>query len=97
MQAWRNLLKFLPLAVDKICRLDAPALKCAAHCPETLEGLLFHAVDCTGNHALMVVVQLVENAFSLRLQELQVRGQWGVEAILRIKFKPCKSHRIESP
>ena len=71
MQARRNLLKF-SLGVDMNCRLDAPALKCATHCPEALASLLLHAVDCLGNHCLVMVVQLVVNALSLCLQKLQV-------------------------
>ena len=87
MQARRNLLRF-SLGVDKNCRRDAPALKSATHSPQALASLFLHAVDCIENHCLVVVVQLVENALRLCLQKLQVWGQWAVEAILRIKFKP---------
>ena len=74
--------------VDENCRLDTPALKGATHNPQALASLLLHGIDCSGHHWLVVVVQLVENALSLCLQQLQVWGQWAVEAILRIKFKP---------
>ena len=62
MQARRNLLNF-SLGVDMNCRLDAPALKCATHCPEALASLLLHGVDCLGNHCLVMVVQPLQGAF----------------------------------